>query len=75
MCIRDRYNSLPNDVNPEGVRGNLSGEFRIRSFDPYTANYTMTIKDVYKRQLIHETEVKLYPCILMLPTILNCPVM
>ena len=37
------YNSLPNDVNPEGVRGNLSGEFRIRSFDPYTANYTMTI--------------------------------
>ena len=37
------YNSLPNNVNPEGVRGNKSGEFRIRSFDPYTANYTMTI--------------------------------
>ncbi len=37
------YNSLPNDLNPESVRGNMSGEFRIRNFDPYTANYTMTI--------------------------------
>lgn len=37
------YNSLPNNINPEGVRGNKSGEFRIRTFDPYTANYMMTI--------------------------------
>lgn len=37
------YNSLPNNVNPEGVRGNKSGEFRIRNYDAYTANYMMTI--------------------------------
>lgn len=37
------YNSLPNNINPEGVRGNKSGEFRMRTYDPYTANYMMTI--------------------------------
>ena len=37
------YNSLPNHLNPEGIRGNKSGEFRIRNYDPYTASYTMTI--------------------------------
>lgn len=37
------YNSLPNNVNPEGIRGNKSGEFRIRNYDPYTANYMFTI--------------------------------
>ena len=37
------YNSLPNDLNPESVRGNKSGEFRSRTFDPLCANYTMTI--------------------------------
>ena len=37
------YNSLPNNLNPESGRGNNSSEFRIRSFEPYTANYMMTI--------------------------------
>ena len=37
------YNSLPNNLNPESVRGNKSGEFRSRTFDPLCANYTMTI--------------------------------
>ena len=37
------YNSLPNNLNPESIRGNVSGEFRTRSFDPLCANYTMTI--------------------------------
>ena len=37
------YNSLPNNINPESGRGNDSREFRIRGFEPYTANYMMTI--------------------------------
>lgn len=37
------YNSLENNLNPESVRGNRSGEFRIRSFNPYTANFMFTI--------------------------------
>lgn len=37
------YNSLPNNVNPEGVRGNQSGEFRIRSFNPYTASFMFSV--------------------------------
>ena len=37
------YNSLPNNLNPESVRGNKSGEFRSRTFDPLCASYTMTI--------------------------------
>lgn len=37
------YNSLPNNLNPESGRGNTSSEFRIRGFEPYTANYMMTI--------------------------------
>ncbi|WP_455630115.1 SusC/RagA family TonB-linked outer membrane protein [Parabacteroides sp.] len=37
------YNSLPNNLNPESGRGNDSREFRIRGFEPYTANYMMTI--------------------------------
>jgi len=36
-------NSMPNNVNPEGVRGNSATEFRERSFSPYTANYMFTI--------------------------------
>ena len=36
-------NSMPNNVNPEGVRGNSATEFRERSFSPYTANYMLTI--------------------------------
>ena len=37
------YNSLENNLNPESVRGNASGEFRIRSFNPYTANFMFTL--------------------------------
>lgn len=37
------YNSLPNNLNPESVRGNVSSEFRIRGYEPYTANYMLTI--------------------------------
>lgn len=37
------YNSLPNNLNPESGRGNDAREFRIRGFEPYTANYMMTI--------------------------------
>ena len=37
------YNSLPNNLNPESGRGNDSREFRIRGFEPYTANYMMTV--------------------------------
>ena len=37
------YNSLPNNVNPESVRGNRAGEFRIRSFNPYTASFMLTV--------------------------------
>ena len=37
------YNTMPNNVNPEGVRGNDATEFRERSFSPYTANYMFTI--------------------------------
>lgn len=37
------YNSLPNNLNPEGIRGNKSAEFRERSNTPFTANYTFTI--------------------------------
>lgn len=37
------YNSLPNNLHPESVRGNRAGEFRIRAFQPYTANYMLTI--------------------------------
>jgi len=37
------YNSLPNNLNPETVRGNKSSEFRIRGYEPYTANFMMTV--------------------------------
>ena len=37
------YNSLPNNVHPESVRGNRSAEFRIRGYEPYIRNYTFTI--------------------------------
>ena len=37
------YNSLTNNLNPESVRGNASGEFRIRSFNPYSANFMFTL--------------------------------
>lgn len=37
------YNSLPNNVHPESVRGNVASEFRIRGYEPYIANYMFTI--------------------------------
>ena len=37
------YNSLPNNLNPESVRGNKSSEFRIRGYEPYVANYMFTV--------------------------------
>ena len=37
------YNSLENNISPESVRGNRAGEFRIRSFNPYTANFMFTL--------------------------------
>lgn len=37
------YNSLPNNLNPEGVRSNKAAEFRERSNNPYTASYMLTI--------------------------------
>lgn len=37
------YNSLPNGVNPETVRGNRSAEFRIRGYEPFLRNYTFNV--------------------------------
>ena len=37
------YNSMPNNLNPEGIRGNNTAEFRERSNSPYTASYVMTL--------------------------------
>ena len=36
-------NSMPNHENPESVRGTVATEFRVRSFNGMTANYTFTI--------------------------------
>lgn len=36
-------NSLPNNFNPESMRGTQAGQFMIRSVSPYTASYTLTI--------------------------------
>ena len=36
-------NSMPNGENPESVRGTVATEFRVRSFNCLTANYTFTI--------------------------------
>ena len=36
-------NSLPNNFNPESMRGTQAGQFMIRSVSPYTASYTFTI--------------------------------
>ena len=37
------YNSLPNNLNPEGIRSNKSAEFRERSNNPITSSYMLTI--------------------------------
>ena len=36
-------NSLPNNENPEAVRGTVASEFRLRNFDGVTTNFTFTI--------------------------------
>ncbi|MGM9760474.1 MAG: SusC/RagA family TonB-linked outer membrane protein, partial [Parabacteroides sp.] len=36
-------NSLPNNFNPESLRGTQAGQFMIRSVSPYTASYMFTI--------------------------------
>lgn len=40
-------NSLPNNFNPESLRGTQSGQFIIRSVSPYTASYTFTINATF----------------------------
>lgn len=37
------YNSLPNNLNPESVRGTASAEFRERGFSPNRGSYTFTV--------------------------------
>ena len=41
------YNSLPNNFNPESLRGTQASQFMIRSVSPYTANYTFTINAAF----------------------------
>ncbi|QZE13005.1 SusC/RagA family TonB-linked outer membrane protein [Halosquirtibacter laminarini] len=39
------YNSLPNNLNPEGLRGNKSDySYFERNFTPYTATYSLALK-------------------------------
>ena len=40
-------NSLPNNFNPESLRGTQAGQFMIRSVNPYTASYTFTINATF----------------------------
>lgn len=37
------YNSLPNNLHPESVRGTATAEFRERGFIPYTATFMATV--------------------------------
>jgi iron complex outermembrane receptor protein len=41
------YNSLPNNINPESLRGTAASQFMIRSVNPYVANYTFTINAAF----------------------------
>lgn len=36
-------NTMPNGENPESVRGTSASEFRVRSFNGFTANYMFTL--------------------------------
>jgi len=36
-------NTMPNGENPESVRGTSASEFRVRSFNGFTANYMFTV--------------------------------
>lgn len=40
-------NSLPNNINPESMRGTQAGQFMIRSVNPYVASYTLTINATF----------------------------
>jgi len=40
-------NSLPNNFNPESLRGTDAAQFLIRSASPYVANYTFTINATF----------------------------
>lgn len=40
-------NSLPNNMNPESLRGTDAAQFLIRSASPYVANYTLTINATF----------------------------
>ena len=40
-------NSLPNNFNPESLRGTQAGQFLIRSVSPYVASYTFTINATF----------------------------
>lgn len=36
-------NTMPNGENPESVRGTTASEFRVRSFEGVTSNFTLTV--------------------------------
>ena len=40
-------NSMPNGENPEAVRGTSASEFRVRSFNGVTTNFTFTINATF----------------------------
>ena len=40
-------NSLPDNMNPESVRGTSASQFMIRSVSPYVASYTLTINATF----------------------------
>lgn len=41
------YNSLPNNFNPESMRGTAAGQFMIRAVNPYVASYTFTVSATF----------------------------
>lgn len=40
-------NSLPNNYNPESMRGTAAGQFMIRATNPYVASYTFTVSATF----------------------------
>ena len=40
-------NSMPNGENPEAVRGTAAAEFRLRSFNGVTTNFTFTVNATF----------------------------
>lgn len=41
------YNSLPNNYNPESLRGTQAGQFMIRATNPYVASYMFSINATF----------------------------